>query len=183
MPAYPSEVTSGDDLHPNRDDGRPRSCTRAPDRAYTTVIGFGPGPTLDEPIPGDDANHVCGDLGRLWAELSGEQGGAGLPTHPPAPGPQVTATLFCGNDRYGYRHIATGHGMDWQNIAFYTGENWRFLADFAIEQILTVPEPGYPRLPEGQRLLDLPCTPRDPRLQRSGSCRLPPDRLRGRSRR
>lgn len=67
-----------------------------------------------------------------------------FPRKPPAPGPQVSAVLLCGSDRYGYRHIAGNHGMDWQNIAFYTGENWRFLADFAIEQILTFPEPGYP---------------------------------------
>lgn len=82
----------------------------------------------------------------VTTELPGDKVVRVFPRAPTGPGPQVTvtSTLFCGNERYGYRHIANSHGADWQNIAFYTGENWRFLTDFAIEQILTVPEPGYP---------------------------------------
>ncbi|WP_345412884.1 hypothetical protein [Actinomycetospora chlora] len=62
------------------------------------------------------------------------------------PGPAGTnSPLSCGTEAFGYRHISNRHGSDWQNIAVYTGENWRDLADFAIEQILTAPQPGYPR--------------------------------------
>lgn len=56
-----------------------------------------------------------------------------------------TSVLLCGTDGFGYRHVAARHRQDWQYIAAYTGGNWRDLADFAIEQILRVPQPGYPR--------------------------------------
>lgn len=63
-----------------------------------------------------------------------------------APGPSgQSSALLCGTQNFGYRHVSSRHGQDWQNIAVYTGENWRDLTDFAIEQVLTVPQPGYPR--------------------------------------
>jgi hypothetical protein len=62
------------------------------------------------------------------------------------PGPAGTSSpLLCGTEAFGFRHVSSRHGPDWQNIAVYTGENWRDLADFAIEQVFTVPQPGYPR--------------------------------------
>ncbi|WP_190819291.1 hypothetical protein [Saccharopolyspora pogona] len=33
---------------------------------------------------------------------------------------------------------------DWQNLAARVGSDWRSFTDFAIEQILKVPEPGFP---------------------------------------
>lgn len=68
-----------------------------------------------------------------------------FPVRPPVGAPARTyAVLLCGNGGYGYRHIADRHGRDWENLAFYTGGNWRDLADFAIRQTLTVPQPSYP---------------------------------------
>jgi hypothetical protein len=62
------------------------------------------------------------------------------------PGPAGTSsTLLCGTEGFGYRHVAARHGQDWQTVALYTGGNWRDLADFAIEQTLRAPHPGYPR--------------------------------------
>jgi len=68
-----------------------------------------------------------------------------FPARPPVGGPARTyAVLLCGNPGFGYRHIADGHGRDWEDLAVYTGGNWRALADFAIRQTLTVPQPGNP---------------------------------------
>lgn len=68
-----------------------------------------------------------------------------FPTKPPVGGPARTySTLMCGNTNFGFRHIDTRHQADWTAVAFYTGGNWRDLADFAINQSLTVPQPGYP---------------------------------------
>jgi hypothetical protein len=68
-----------------------------------------------------------------------------FPAVPPVGGPNRTyASLVCGTENMGYRHIANGHGRDWEAVAAYTGGNWRDLADFAIRQTLTVPQPGYP---------------------------------------
>ena len=33
---------------------------------------------------------------------------------------------------------------DWQNLAGLVGSDWRSFTDFAIEQILKAPEPGFP---------------------------------------
>ena len=66
------------------------------------------------------------------------------PVFVPGPSGQASA-LLCGSENFGYRHVSSRHGQDWQNIAAYTGENWRDLTDFAIEQTLRVPQPGYPR--------------------------------------
>ena len=67
------------------------------------------------------------------------------PVVPAVGGPSRSyAVLLCGTENFGYRHIADGHGQDRQNVAVYTGGNWRDLADFAMRQTLTVPQPGYP---------------------------------------
>ncbi|MEJ2862832.1 hypothetical protein [Actinomycetospora flava] len=66
------------------------------------------------------------------------------PVFVPGPDGQASA-LLCGTEGFGYRHVSSRHGQDWQNIALYTGENWRDLTDFAIEQTLRVPQTGYPR--------------------------------------
>lgn len=55
------------------------------------------------------------------------------------------ATLLCGNDRFGYRHVKLRHAADWEALGFSVGDNWRGIADFAISQTLAVPQPGYPR--------------------------------------
>jgi hypothetical protein len=68
-----------------------------------------------------------------------------FPTKPPIGGPNRTySTLMCGNANFGFRHIDLRHQPDWASVAFYTGGNWRDLADFAMNQSLTVPQPGYP---------------------------------------
>lgn len=68
-----------------------------------------------------------------------------FPTMPPAGGPNRTySTLTCGNASFGFHHIDARHQADWAGVAFYTGGNWRDLADFAMRQALTVPQPGYP---------------------------------------
>jgi hypothetical protein len=72
------------------------------------------------------------------------------PVLPPIGGPTRTfAVLLCGNDRYGYRHIADKHGQEWADLAVLTGGPWQSLADFAITQTLTVPQPGYPQYNPG----------------------------------
>ncbi|MGH3520677.1 MAG: hypothetical protein ACRDQ7_25550, partial [Haloechinothrix sp.] len=63
-------------------------------------------------------------------------------TYRRAAGPQIAAGeayLRCGNDKWGYRHIANRHGQDWQNVATMIGSNWRDLCDFAIAETLKVP--------------------------------------------
>ena len=68
------------------------------------------------------------------------------PVQPPVGGPSRTyAVLMCGNRAFGQRHIANEHGKQWSDLAVYTGGPWQSLADFAIRQTLTVPQPGYPR--------------------------------------
>ena len=73
------------------------------------------------------------------------------PVQPPIGGPARTyAVLQCGNDKYGYRHIADKHGQEWSDLAVLTGGPWQSLADFAITQTLTVPQPGYPQYDAGR---------------------------------
>jgi hypothetical protein len=73
------------------------------------------------------------------------------PVQPPVGGPTRTyAVLRCGDDKFGYRHIADKHGQQWADLAVYTGGPWQSLADFAITQTLTVPQPGYPRFNAGK---------------------------------
>jgi hypothetical protein len=59
----------------------------------------------------------------------------------PDGGPPVsTSTLYCGQARWGYRHIQDGHMVDWENIAWQVGWNWRDMADFAMENGLDYPQ-------------------------------------------
>jgi hypothetical protein len=61
----------------------------------------------------------------------------------PPPGP---ATLYCGTPGQGERHIEANHGKEWEYFGSVVGEvgNWRYAADWAIEQVLARPMPGYP---------------------------------------
>jgi hypothetical protein len=61
-----------------------------------------------------------------------------------APGAGGTSKLLCGTAGFGYRHIKARHMRDWQNLAGLVGSDWRSFTDFAIEQILKAPEPGFP---------------------------------------
>lgn len=57
--------------------------------------------------------------------------------------PGGDSQLYCGNDKYGFLHIAKDHGQDWQNVAmsrFPGAGNWRDLADYAISATLANPE-------------------------------------------
>lgn len=49
--------------------------------------------------------------------------------------------LRCGDSAWGYRHILKYHGTkQYQSIANLTGDNWRDIADSAINQTLRHPE-------------------------------------------
>ncbi len=57
--------------------------------------------------------------------------------------PGGDSQLYCGNDKYGFLHIAKDHGQDGQNVAmsrFPGAGNWRDLADYAISATLANPE-------------------------------------------
>jgi hypothetical protein len=57
--------------------------------------------------------------------------------------PGGDSQLYCGNDKYGFLHIAKDHGQDWQNVAmsrFPGAGNWRDLADYSISAALANPE-------------------------------------------
>lgn len=52
-----------------------------------------------------------------------------------------TSNLACGSgDSWGYRHIVDGHLQDWKNIASYTNQNWRDVADVFINITLSDPD-------------------------------------------
>lgn len=55
--------------------------------------------------------------------------------------PGGDSELYCGNDKYGFLHIANEHGEDWQRKGFppFIG-NWRYLADYAMSAALAYPE-------------------------------------------
>lgn len=61
----------------------------------------------------------------------------------PPPGP---APLLCGTLGQGVRHIIDRHEKEWEYFAGVAGEagNWRYAADWAIEQVLVRPMPGSP---------------------------------------
>lgn len=50
------------------------------------------------------------------------------------------ATLKCGTDRWGFRHIQGRHLQDWQNLADIERRNWRDIADIAIAKSLDAPD-------------------------------------------
>jgi hypothetical protein len=57
--------------------------------------------------------------------------------------PGGDSTLYCGNDKYGFLHIANKHGADWERIGmsrFPGAGNWRYLADYSISATLAYPE-------------------------------------------
>jgi hypothetical protein len=57
--------------------------------------------------------------------------------------PGGDSQLYCGNDKYGFLHIANDHGQDWLNVAtsrFPGAGNWRDLADYSISATLANPE-------------------------------------------
>ncbi len=57
--------------------------------------------------------------------------------------PAGDSVLYCGNDKYGLRHIQDEHGPQWDRIAstrWPSAGNWRYLADYAIGATLAYPE-------------------------------------------
>ncbi|MDZ4232442.1 MAG: hypothetical protein U1C73_01465 [Dietzia sp.] len=57
--------------------------------------------------------------------------------------PSGDSVLYCGNDKYGFYHMANRHGSDWDRVAssrFPGAGNWRYLADYSISSALANPE-------------------------------------------
>jgi hypothetical protein len=56
--------------------------------------------------------------------------------------PAGDSQLYCGNDKYGFLHIANDHGRQWETMSgrFPSAGNWRYLADYAISATLAHPE-------------------------------------------
>jgi len=54
--------------------------------------------------------------------------------------PGGESDLVCGHDGYGYYHIANGHGAHWTQKGVKSSENWRSVADYAIEETLKNPQ-------------------------------------------
>jgi hypothetical protein len=54
--------------------------------------------------------------------------------------PGGTSNLDCGSDVWGYRHIKAKHLSQWEDVASYTGENWRDVADQFIAGALIDPD-------------------------------------------
>ncbi len=54
--------------------------------------------------------------------------------------PAGDSQLYCGNDEFGFLHIANEHGQDWSNKSFPWMGNWRNLGDYAIGAALAYPE-------------------------------------------
>ncbi|GAS90245.1 putative uncharacterized protein [Mycolicibacterium brisbanense] len=57
--------------------------------------------------------------------------------------PSGDSVLYCGNDKFGFYHIVSRHGDDWNRVAmsrFPGAGNWRYLADYAISATLADPE-------------------------------------------
>jgi hypothetical protein len=50
--------------------------------------------------------------------------------------------LRCGTNRWGYWHIASNHSGEWEQMARFTRQNWRGIADSAISNTLGDPDPG-----------------------------------------
>jgi hypothetical protein len=53
--------------------------------------------------------------------------------------PAGTTNLTCGNERFGFYHIANSHGEQWEQKGEITLENWRDVADYAIQEALAHP--------------------------------------------
>jgi hypothetical protein len=51
-----------------------------------------------------------------------------------------TSDLHCGSERWGYRHILRNHRTEWEQKAALERQNWRDLADYAIENALRDPD-------------------------------------------
>lgn len=88
----------------------------------------------------------------VWAACGiSDEPGKLVRRFPRVAGPPGTASdLLCGTDGFGYRHIKQRHMTQWESLAFMVGSNWRDFADFAIEQILKAPEPGFPTYDAGR---------------------------------
>lgn len=48
--------------------------------------------------------------------------------------------LVCGNNDFGFRHIANKHGTEWESLALLENRNWRDVVDMAITKNLTDPD-------------------------------------------
>lgn len=54
--------------------------------------------------------------------------------------PRAYYYLRCGNADYGYRHIVSRHRTDFERLAAGTYQNWRDVADLAMDSISTDPD-------------------------------------------
>ena len=54
--------------------------------------------------------------------------------------PGGDSQLYCGNDKFGFLHIANRHGEDWARKGGLGSGNWRYLADYAMGATLAYPE-------------------------------------------
>ncbi|MFC5995056.1 hypothetical protein ACFQE5_12620 [Pseudonocardia hispaniensis] len=59
--------------------------------------------------------------------------------------PRINYHLRCGNVKYGYRHIVANHRADFENRAAGTYQNWRDVADLAMDAISRDPDKAVPR--------------------------------------
>ncbi|WP_228373291.1 hypothetical protein, partial [Demequina silvatica] len=59
----------------------------------------------------------------------------------------VQTRLWCGTDTWGFRHIEMRHAVDFENVAAGTNlaGNWRYMADYAIRNVLANPAVKYYR--------------------------------------
>jgi hypothetical protein len=54
--------------------------------------------------------------------------------------PAGMTNLTCGDERYGYYHIVGNHGEEWKYRGAQSSENWRDVADYAIQEALANPQ-------------------------------------------
>jgi hypothetical protein len=58
--------------------------------------------------------------------------------------PRMYYYFRCGDANFGYRHVVTRHRTDFENLAFGTYQNWRDVADLAMDSISRDPDSAQP---------------------------------------
>ncbi len=58
--------------------------------------------------------------------------------------PRIYYYLRCGTEAYGYRHILIRHRADFERLAAGTYQNWRDIADLAMDSITRDPDSAKP---------------------------------------
>jgi hypothetical protein len=112
------------------------------------AVGYGPKPQEPPPVPVPFPPYQP----KVWAacRARGQDPDKVVRTFYRAPIsagfrslPAGDSVLYCGNDKYGLRHIEKEHGDQWDLIAnsrWPTAGNWRYLADYAISATLAYPK-------------------------------------------